>query len=95
MYVCMYVCISFNTLIKNFRALISVRILLDTIPINGKFKFDSKNNDSKSNYSNISGNSNDKNNEWKYNDNNDSNNDDEKNDSNSSNKKFFDNNNND
>ena len=49
-------------LIKNFKALISVRVPLETVPTNIKFKFDSKNNDSQSNYSNISGNNNDKNN---------------------------------
>ena len=51
-------------LIENLKALISVRVPLETVPTNIKFKFNSKNNDSKSNYSNISGNNNDnKNNE--------------------------------
>ena len=50
-------------LIKNLKALISVRVPLETVPTNGKFKFDSKNNDSKSNHSNNSGNNNDINNE--------------------------------
>ena len=56
-------------LIKNLEALISVRVPLKTVPTNGKLKFtngklkfDSKNNDSKSNYSNSSGNNNDNNN---------------------------------
>ena len=31
-------------LIKNLKALISVRVPLETVPTNGKFKFDSKNN---------------------------------------------------
>ena len=48
--------------IKNLKALISVRFSLETVPTNGKLKFDSKNDDSKSNYSNSSGNSNDNNN---------------------------------
>ena len=73
-------------LIRNCKALISVRVTLDTIPTNGNFKCDSK-NDSKSNYTNSSGN----NNEQKYNYNNDNN--DDKNNSNTNNK-FFDNNNN-
>ena len=34
------------------------RVSLETIPTNGKLKFDNKNNDSKGNYSNSSGNSN-------------------------------------
>ena len=34
-------------LIKNLKALISVRIPLMTVPTNGKFKFDSKNNNKK------------------------------------------------
>ena len=50
-------------LIKNLKALISVRVPLETAPTNGKFKFDSKNNDSKSNHSNNNGNNNDINNE--------------------------------
>ena len=49
-------------LIKNLKALISVRVPLETVPTNGKFKFDSKNNNLKSNYSNSSGNNNDNNN---------------------------------
>ena len=49
-------------LIKNLKVLISVRILLETVPTNGKLKFDNKNNDSKSNYSNSSGNNDDNNN---------------------------------
>ena len=47
-------------LIKNLKALIFVKVLLETVTTNGKLKF--KNNDSKSNYSNSSGNNNDKNN---------------------------------
>ena len=50
-------------LIKNLKDLISVRVPLETVPTNGKFKFDSKNNDSKSNYSNSSRNNNDNNND--------------------------------
>ena len=50
------------SLIKNLEALISVKLLLETVPTNGKCKFDSKNNDSKSNHSTSSGNSNDNNN---------------------------------
>ena len=61
-------------LIKNLKDLISVRVPLETVPTNGKFKFDSKNNDSKSNYSNSSRNNNDNNNDQEYNDNNDNNN---------------------
>ena len=34
---------------KYLKALISVRVPLETVPVNGKFKFDSKNNDSKCN----------------------------------------------
>ena len=49
-------------LIKNLKALISVRVPLETVPTNGKLKFDIKNNDSKSNYSNSSGVNNDNNN---------------------------------
>ena len=78
-------------LIKNLKALISVRVLLEIVPTNGKFKFDSKNYDSKSNYSKSSGNNNDNDNEQKYNYNN-NNNDDDKNNSNHNNKKFFDDN---
>ena len=55
-------------LIKSLKTLISVRIPLEIVPTNEKLKFDSKNNDSKSNYSNSSGNINDNsNNEHKYN----------------------------
>ena len=43
-------------LIKN---LVYVRILLETLPTNGKLKFDINYNDSKSNYSNSNGNDND------------------------------------
>ena len=43
-------------------ALISVRVPLETVPANGKLKFDSKNNGAKNNYSNGSGNNNDNNN---------------------------------
>ena len=50
-------------LIKNLKALISVRVPLEIVPTNGKFKFDSKINDSISNNSNSSGNNNDDNNE--------------------------------
>ena len=50
-------------LIRNFKALISVRVTIKIVPTNGNFKFDSKNNDSKSNYSNSSGDNNDNNNE--------------------------------
>ena len=46
-------------LIKNLKALISVRVSLETIPSNGKFEFD---NDLKSKYSNSSGNNSDNNN---------------------------------
>ena len=41
---------------------ISVWVPVDTVPTNGKPKFDSKNKDSKSNYSNSSGNNNNNNN---------------------------------
>ena len=62
---------------------------LPEVPLDEKFEFDSKNNDTKSNYGNNSGNNNDNNNnEQKYNYNNDNNNDD-KNNSNSKNKKTF------
>ena len=49
-------------LIKNLKVVISDRVPVETVPTNGKLKFDSKNNDSKSNYSNSSGNNNDNNN---------------------------------
>ena len=82
-------------LINNLKALIPVRVPVETIiPTNEKLKFDSKNNDSKSNYSHSSGNNNNNNNEQKYDYDNDNNNDD-KNNSNNNNKKFFNNNNND
>ena len=48
---------------KNLKTLLSVRVSPETVPTNGTFKFDIKNNDSKSNYSNSSGNNNDSNNE--------------------------------
>ena len=48
-------------LIKNLKAPISVRVLLETVPTKRKLKFDSKNNDLKSNCSNSSGNANDNN----------------------------------
>ena len=82
-------------LIKNLKALIYVRVPLETIPTNQKLKFDNKNKDLKSNYSNSSDSRNDNNNEWKYNCNNDNNIVDDKNNSSNINKKFFDNNNND
>ena len=69
-------------LINNLKALISVRV--ETVSTNEKITFDSKNKDSKSNYSNSSGN----NNEQKYN--NDNNNNDYKNNSNNSSKTFSD-----
>ena len=43
-------------LIKNLKPLISVRVPIEAVPTNEKFKFNSKNNDSKSNYSNSSDN---------------------------------------
>ena len=46
-------------LIKNLQALIPVRVPLETVPTNGKLKFDTKNDDSKNSYSNSSGNNND------------------------------------
>ena len=45
-----------KNLIKNLYTIIYVRVPLETLPTNGKLKFDSKNNDSKSNYSKSSGN---------------------------------------
>ena len=60
-------------LIKNLKALISVRFYLETVPTNGKLKFDSKNNDSKSNYSNSSGNNNNNSNNNNNNKNNNNN----------------------
>ena len=78
-------------LINNLKALISVRVPVETIiPTNEKLKFDSKNNDSKSSGNN----NNNNNNEQKYDYDNDNNNDD-KNNSNNNNKKFFNKNNND
>ena len=48
---------------RNLKALISVRFPVETVPNNGKLKFGSKNNDSKSNIVyNSSGNNNDNNN---------------------------------
>ena len=79
-------------LIKNLKPLISVRVSIEAVPTNEKFKFNSKNNDSKSNYSNSSDNND--NNEQKYNYNNDNDND-HKNNSKNNHKIFFDNNNND
>ena len=76
-------------LMKNVEALISVRISVKTVLTNGKFKFDSKNNDSESNSSNSIGNNNDnKNNEQKHNYKNDNNNED-KNKSNNNDKNFL------
>ena len=49
-------------LLKNLKALISVRVPLETVPTNGKLRFDSKNNVSKSNNGNTSGSNNDNNN---------------------------------
>ena len=49
-------------LIRNLKAPISFRVPLETVPINGNLKFDSKNNDWKRNYSTSSGNNNDNNN---------------------------------
>ena len=42
-------------LTKNLKALNCVGVPLETVSTNGKLKFDSKNNDSKNNYSNSSG----------------------------------------
>ena len=82
-------------LIKNLKTLIFVRIPLEIVPTNEKLKFDSKNNGSKSNYSNSSGNINaNGNNEQKYNYYS-NNNDDHANNNNNNNKKFFGNNKND
>ena len=77
--------------IKNLKALFSDRVLLETVPTNGKRKFDSENNDSKSNYCNNSGNKSDNNNEQKYNYN--DNKSDDKNNSNKYNKNFYNDNN--
>ena len=46
-------------MIENLKTFISVRASLETVPTNGKFKFYVKNNDSRSNYSNSSGNNSD------------------------------------
>ena len=62
-------------LIKNVKALNSVRVPLETVPTNGKCKFNSKNNDLKNSFGKSSGNKNN-NNEQKYNGNNDYNNGD-------------------
>ena len=72
---------------RNLKALISVRFPVETVPTNGKLKFGSKNNDSKSNIVyNSSGNNNENNNnEWKYNYNNDNNNDSKNNSKNNNN----------
>ena len=64
-------------LIKNLKDLISVRVPLETVPTNGKFKFDSKNNDSKSNYSNNSDDDDDDDDDDHNNNNNSSNNNNE------------------
>ena len=67
-------------LTKNLQALISIRISLETVPINVKLIFDSKNIVSKSNCNNSSGNSNDNaDSEQKYGCNNDNDNDDKNN----------------
>ena len=58
-----------TNLIKNLQDLISVRLPIETLFTNGKIKFNSNNNDSKSNCSNSS----DNNNEDKYNCKNDNN----------------------
>ena len=50
-------------LVKNLKGLISVRVSLEIVPFNGKLKFDSKNKDLKSNYSNSSGNNSDNSND--------------------------------
>ena len=62
-------------LIKNVKALNSVRVPLETVPTNGKCKFNSKNNDLKNSFGKSSGNKNN-NNEQKYNGNKDYNNGD-------------------
>ena len=51
-----------KNLIKNFQALISVRVPGDIVLTNGKLKVDSENNDSKSNFSTSSGNNDENNN---------------------------------
>ena len=63
-------------LIKNLKALNSVRVPLETVPTNGQCKFDSKNNDLKNSFGKGSGNNKNNNNEQKYNGNNDYNNGD-------------------
>ena len=76
-------------IIKDVKCLISVRVPLETIPTNGKLKFDNKNYDSTTNYSNRSGISYDNNNEQKYNYDNDHNDDDKNNSNNNMIKKFL------
>ena len=66
-------------LMKNLQALISVRVPLETLPTDGKCKFDSNNNDSECNYINSSSNIDNNNNECKHSFNND--NDDDNNNS--------------
>ena len=74
-------------LMKNLQALISVRVPLETLPTDGKRKFDSNNNDSECNYINSSSNiNNNNNNECKYSYNNDNDDDDN---NNSYNNKYF------
>ena len=73
-------------LMKNLQALISVRVPLETLPTDGKRKFDSNNNDSECNYINSSSNINNNNNECKYSYNNDNDDDDN---NNSYNNKYF------
>ena len=63
-------------LIKNIQPLIFVRVALETIPINGRLEFDSKDGDFKSTYTNSNGNNIDDDNniveyKYSYNDNND------------------------
>ena len=77
-------------LTKKILALVTIKVSLGTLPTNGKLKFNSNNNDWKSNYSKSSGN----NNECKYNYNNDDDNINNNNKNNNNNKKFIDNSNN-
>ena len=77
---------------KNLQALIFARTPLETLPTKRKIKFDSGDNDSKSNCNNSSDVNNDNKNEQEYSYNNDNNDHDDKN---NCNKKFFDNDNND
>ena len=49
---------------KKRQALISARVTLENLLTNGKPKFDNNNDDSKGNYSNSCGNTNDNNNEY-------------------------------